>query len=67
MDVLYDVANLGMSFGTELTRTGIFRVTESFVNEVLAHPDINARFAAMLSANARRIASVEAGKCAALK
>jgi hypothetical protein len=47
VDVLYDVANLGMSFGTELTRTGIFRVTESFVNEVLAHPEIHARFVAM--------------------
>jgi glycosyltransferase involved in cell wall biosynthesis len=47
VDVLYDVANLGLSFGTELTRTGIFRVTESLVNEVLAHPAINARFAAL--------------------
>jgi glycosyltransferase involved in cell wall biosynthesis len=47
MDVLYDVGNLGLSFGTELTRTGIFRVTESIVQAVLAHPDVNACFAAL--------------------
>lgn len=47
MDVFYDVANLGIAFGTELTRTGIFRATESFVKEALSHPALNARFAAM--------------------
>jgi hypothetical protein len=47
VDVLYDVANLGLSFGTELTRTGIFRATESIVQAVLANPDIDARFAAL--------------------
>jgi len=46
VDVMYEVANLGLSFGTALTRSGIFRVTESFVMEVLAHPDVNARFVA---------------------
>jgi glycosyltransferase involved in cell wall biosynthesis len=46
VDVIYEVANLGLSFGTALTRSGIFRVTESFVMEVLAHPDANARFVA---------------------
>jgi glycosyltransferase involved in cell wall biosynthesis len=43
---MYEVANLGLSFGTALTRSGIFRVTESFVMEVLAHPNVNARFVA---------------------
>jgi glycosyltransferase involved in cell wall biosynthesis len=47
VDVLYDVGNLGMSFGTDVTRTGIFRVTESLVHEILKHRAINARFAAM--------------------
>ena len=46
MDVMYEVANLGLSFGTALTRSGIFRVTESFVTEALTHPDVNARFVA---------------------
>ena len=46
MDVMYEVANLGLSFGAALTRSGIFRVTESFVTEALTHPDVNARFVA---------------------
>lgn len=46
MDVMYEVANLGLSFGTALTRSGIFRVTESFVTEALARPSVNARFVA---------------------
>ena len=46
MDVIYEVANLGLSFGTTLTRSGIFRVTEAFVMEVLTHPGVNARFVA---------------------
>jgi hypothetical protein len=46
VDVTYEVANLGLSFGTALTRSGIFRVTESFVMEALTHPDVNARFVA---------------------
>jgi glycosyltransferase involved in cell wall biosynthesis len=46
MDVMFEVANLGLSFGTALTRSGIFRVTESFAMEALAHPDVNARFVA---------------------
>jgi glycosyltransferase involved in cell wall biosynthesis len=49
MNVLYDAANLGLSFGSGLTRTGIFRATESFVREVLARPDIESWFAAPLS------------------
>ena len=35
---MYEVANLGLSFGTALTRSGIFRATESFVMEAMAHP-----------------------------
>ena len=46
MDVMYEVANLGLSFGTALTRSGIFRVTESFVMEALTRPNVNARFVA---------------------
>ena len=46
MNVVYEVANLGLSFGTALTRSGIFRVTESFVNEALTRPNVNARFVA---------------------
>ena len=46
MNVLYDVGNLGLAFGTALTRSGIFRVTEYFAMEALAHPDIRAHFAA---------------------
>ena len=46
MNVLYDVGNLGLAFGTALTRSGIFRVTESFAMEAMAHPDIRARFTA---------------------
>ena len=46
MDVMYEVANLGLSFGTALTRSGIFRATESFVMEAMAHPGVNARFVA---------------------
>ena len=46
MDVLYDVGNLGLAFGTELTRSGIFRATESFAAEALVHPGIHARFTA---------------------
>lgn len=46
MDVIYDVANLGLAFGTALTRSGIFRATESFVTEVLTHRTINPRFVA---------------------
>ena len=32
---MYEVANLGLSFGTALTRSGILRVTESCVMEAL--------------------------------
>ena len=49
MDVLYDVANLGLAFGTELTRTGIFRATESYVRAVLRQAEVRARFAALES------------------
>ena len=49
MDVLYDVTNLGLAFGTALTRTGIFRATESYVRAVLRHGEVRARFAAMES------------------
>ena len=46
MNVLYDVGNLGLAFGTALTRSGIFRVTEHFAREALAHPEIRACFSA---------------------
>ena len=46
MDVMYEVANLGLSFGTALTRSGIFRATESFVMAALTHPNVDARFVA---------------------
>ena len=49
MDVLYDVTNLGLAFGTELTRTGIFRATESYVRAVLQDAEVHSRFAAMES------------------
>ena len=49
MDVLYDVTNLGLAFGTELTRTGIFRATEGCVRAALTHPGVTPRFAAMES------------------
>lgn len=49
MDVLYDVTNLGLAFGTELTRTGIFRATEHFVRAIIRRPEVEARFAAMQS------------------
>jgi glycosyltransferase involved in cell wall biosynthesis len=43
---MYEVGNLGLAFGTALTRSGIFRLTESFVSEVLTHPHVDARFVA---------------------
>ena len=46
MNVVYEVGNLGLSFGTALTRSGIFRVTESFVTEALNAPNVDARFVA---------------------
>jgi glycosyltransferase involved in cell wall biosynthesis len=46
VDVTYEVANLGLSFGTALTRSGIFRVTEFFMMEALTRPNVNARFIA---------------------
>ena len=49
MKVLYDVTNLGLGFGTELTRTGIFRATEHLVRAVLASGAVEARFAAIES------------------
>ena len=46
MNVVYEVANLGLSFGTPLTRSGIFRVTEAFVTEASTRPNVNVRFVA---------------------
>jgi glycosyltransferase involved in cell wall biosynthesis len=43
---VYEVANLGLSFGTALTRSGIFRVTESFTAEARSRPNVNVRFVA---------------------
>jgi len=49
IDVLYEVTNLGLSFGTSLTRTGIYRATESFVRAALTHPGLRPQFAALES------------------
>jgi glycosyltransferase involved in cell wall biosynthesis len=49
MEVLFDVTNLGLSFGTPLTRTGLFRATAGFAREVLGHPEVTARFAGLQS------------------
>src|SRR5262249_44911396 len=49
LDVLFDVTNLGLTFGSELTRTGIFRATDAFVREALGHPELALQFAAMHS------------------
>jgi glycosyltransferase involved in cell wall biosynthesis len=46
VNVVYEVANLGLSFGTALTRSGIFRVTEAFIGEALTRPNVDARFVA---------------------
>src|SRR5687768_15305691 len=47
LNVLFDVTNLGLTFGSELTRTGIFRASDRFVREALRHPELVLRFAAM--------------------
>ncbi|MGH7267663.1 MAG: glycosyltransferase family 4 protein, partial [Candidatus Rokuibacteriota bacterium] len=49
MEVLLDVTNLGLSFGTHLTRTGIFRATERLVRQLFGHPEVTARVAALQS------------------
>jgi glycosyltransferase involved in cell wall biosynthesis len=49
LNVLFDVTNLGLTFGSELTRTGIFRTSDRFVREALRHPELVLRFAAMHS------------------
>ena len=49
MNVLFDVMNLGLTFDSELTRTGIFRASDRFVREALGHPALVVRFAAMHS------------------
>lgn len=46
LEVLYNVSNLELAFGTDLTRTGIFRATEACVRAALAHPAVTTRFAA---------------------
>lgn len=46
MNVVYEVANLGLSFGTALTRSGIFRATQSFIAAARSRPDVNVRFVA---------------------
>ena len=47
LSVLFDVTNLGLTFGSEFTRTGIFRASDQFVREALHHPDLLTRFAAI--------------------
>jgi glycosyltransferase involved in cell wall biosynthesis len=47
MNILLDVTNLALTFGSQLTRTGIFRASDRFVREALLHPDLVLRFAAM--------------------
>ena len=49
MKVLLDVSNLGLAFGSGVTRTGIFRATEGLVRALMHRPDIEVRFAAFES------------------
>ena len=49
MRILYDVSSLGRGFGSELTRSGIFRVTREFVDEVRRRQDLSVHFAALPS------------------
>lgn len=46
LDILLDVNVLGRGFGAELSRTGIFRATESLVRAMLRRPEISLRFSA---------------------
>ena len=49
MKVLYDASNLGRGFGSELTRSGIFRVNREFIAQALRRPDLDVCFAALPS------------------
>ena len=49
MRVLLDVSNLGLAHESAETRTGIFRATESLVQELLAVPGLGLGFAALES------------------
>jgi glycosyltransferase involved in cell wall biosynthesis len=46
MHVLLDVNVLGRGYAAEITRTGIFRATESLTRAMLRRPDITLRFSA---------------------
>jgi glycosyltransferase involved in cell wall biosynthesis len=49
LNVLVDATNLGLTFDSALTRTGIFRASDRFVREALGHPELVLRCAAMHS------------------
>ncbi len=49
MKILYDASSLGRGFGSELTRSGIFRVTREFIGEILGRRDLDVHFAAFPS------------------
>ncbi len=49
MHVLLDVNVLGRGYAAEVTRTGIFRATESFIGAMLRRQDISLRFSAEAS------------------
>ena len=49
LEVLFDVGNLGLGFGTELTRTGIFRASVGLARAALADPRLAPWFAALES------------------
>jgi glycosyltransferase involved in cell wall biosynthesis len=44
MKVLYEVSNLGLGHVDSKIRTGIFRVSEALIEELLKNPDIDAKF-----------------------
>jgi glycosyltransferase involved in cell wall biosynthesis len=49
LKVLVDATNLGLTFDSALTRTGIFRASDRFVREALGHPELLLRCAALHS------------------
>lgn len=49
MRILYDASSLGRGFGSELTRSGIFRTSREFAEAIRGRPGISVRFAALPS------------------
>ncbi|WP_013325271.1 glycosyltransferase family 4 protein [Gloeothece verrucosa] len=44
MKVLYEVSNLGIGYKDDKARTGVFRVIENVIDEILKLPDVEPRF-----------------------